>query len=930
MNGIFMIPLLVIGLSRPIAAFYPYKLIHNASHAITLTPDEWAKEFHCDQEFLANETINKRPPPLECNRDKNAWIYKHVDELQGEFRFLVHQDSIDARFADSVYLTNGHTGLDFHHYKFNSGDPKQDELNRRMAAGSEVDNEKCARHLRQMIHLADDLSARVDQMRRHRNELPAVGLEEQHFRLARVLDSFGRYESGQFGGRYHSFGLYDQCISTPLLLGENDNDHQGLVGSRYCWARLNIDRHLSKPLRGAQHCNSSQITSYFPGDFKFHMAICLPRSCHSVSFDNSSSGQNNIRIVQQLVDSQYKMPKSMYMDESLPIEAVFCLVDDDSQIARMGWGGRLFIGFALLWMLLCIIATYKRRAKHVPARRVNGPNSNRGQSFWTHLDLFESWCDFLGQREISRQGNRVNLDPLNFVKCFCTLLVVMSHATVLSGPLTLAHIRLAAIMETNRLESLSLFGFVLVDSFFVITGMMMTYIFLKRISAYERRERAKLELTLPPAITANIGAKSSIVVDFEREFSPLGKGFHMACTALTLSRYLRLVPLFFLVFWFKKSVYPHLGSGPMWDYGLNMNTTIGGCLQETWLTPLTFLSAYLPSAQQCLPQTWTISNDIFFSLITPPIMVLLYKWPRSAVALTALNLVVAFYLGQLTYDQLDARARFEIEQLRDHSVVILFQLASYIYTLPLYRMPAILVGTLTGYALFKYAQRGLDAKSVSLSPNEPDQNGDRTLTATENFGEARPADQWPWWFRGPATYVSLSIVAMIFISSLLTPEFRKSASQELRRSMVTYMLLYYHLIWSLANAVLLLRLVTDLNDHFVFRLFASKFFSITGKLSYAILLVHWDLLMYDLHIETQAPEFSRWNYFGAMSMAYCASIPIAIVLFVVFENPLDKLTKTYLLKFPQLQSTTTTTATTTTTDCLLTKRPITRLEIHEQ
>lgn len=890
----------------PAEALYPFKKIHNASHAIALSPEEWSEEFQCDEtEETANETI-RTTKPHECNRDKNVWIYKHVDELHDDFKFLVHQRSIDERFADSVYLTNGHTGMDFHHYKFNSGRQEQDELNVKLAAGSEVNNEQCRRHLSLMVDLAADLSLIVQRMRQQNNESHADGepirLVERHFRLARVLDSFGRYESGQLGGRYHSYGVYEQCIRTPLQLQDE------LVGSRYCWAKLNLDRHLSKPLQGLPTGNSSHVVSFFPGDFKFHMAVCLPKSCHSSSFEPSREGRHNLYLVQRLIDSQLKLPQSLYLDESLPLDSVFCLVDPDSKIARVPWGGKLLIALFGIWTSACAFATYRRHLLPDSAQSSNESQPvEAGASFWTHLDLAESWSDFLGEKEISRHGSRVNLDPLNFVKWFCTLLVVISHATVLSGPLTLAHIRLAALMETNRLESLSLFGFVLVDSFFVITGMMIAYIFMKRATALERRQllcSQQREQLRPIRSSTNA---TSIRVDtmrieesghgdkLAREFSPLGLNFYRACMLLTLTRYLRLVPLFFLAFWFKKTIYPYLGSGPMWDYGLNRDTTIGGCLEETWLTPFTFISAYLPGAKQCLPQTWTISNDIFFSIVMPPVVVLLYKWPKSAFALAMFILTLSLYIGKLTYYQLDASARFEIEQLRDHSVVILFQIASYIYTTPLYRMPAIVVGTLSGYILFKYSCAGTNRRmTVSDCGDEVLENGDCDLERSQTKKD--PLYNWPWWFRGPLTYVSLALVVAIFVSSLFTPEFRRFVSLEAKRSTVIYMLLYYHLVWSLANAVLFLRLVSDLSSSRIMRFFASRFFSVAGKLSYAILLIHWDFILFDIHIETQATEFSRWNYLGIMSLAYSAAIPLAIIVFVVIENPLDKLTKTYLLR----------------------------------
>ena len=63
-----------------------------------------------------------------------------------------------------------------------------------------------------MVGQLDELETKLASMRYD----PEAQLDAHHVRLARVLDSYGRYASGSFGGIHvnRALGAYEQCLES--------------------------------------------------------------------------------------------------------------------------------------------------------------------------------------------------------------------------------------------------------------------------------------------------------------------------------------------------------------------------------------------------------------------------------------------------------------------------------------------------------------------------------------------------------------------------------------------------------------------------------------------------------------------------------------------------------------------------------------------
>ncbi|CAG9323408.1 unnamed protein product [Blepharisma stoltei] len=91
-------------------------------------------------------------------------------------------------------------------------------------------------------------------------------------------------------------------------------------------------------------------------------------------------------------------------------------------------------------------------------------------------------------------------------------------------------------------------------------------------------------------------------------------------------RYLRIVPVYLFVILFSWALQKHMGNGPLWwnEYYYNNDC------KKWWWTNILFINNLVPGwkGSNCLGQSWYLSDDMQFFIITPPIIYLYHKYNR--------------------------------------------------------------------------------------------------------------------------------------------------------------------------------------------------------------------------------------------------------------------------------------------------------------
>uniref|UniRef100_A0A6G1S6Y0 Nose resistant to fluoxetine protein 6 n=1 Tax=Aceria tosichella TaxID=561515 RepID=A0A6G1S6Y0_9ACAR len=825
-----------------------------------------------DSGLLSAPIIHKTQPELvhdereknliineKRTRDVNMWRLDFIEEEADGFELKVLDDTIDERMANliSTMLSLKAIGTDF--FTFNSGSPDQDRKNMESVAGPQVDELKCHRHLKGMVSLLDDMNERL--VKKRSNQSIPLRLEEKHHRLARVLDSYGRYESGHLSGRTHSIGQYDQCIHTDLLLANESSKSPSSnqlerVRSRYCWARLKMDKHLHPSLKARPK------ESFEPDGIM--VAICLPQSCHSKTFSR------NKPLIQRLVDSQFRLPRSIYTDESMEVNSVYCLIDQESKYASLPFSGKLAVISLVSWLMLTIYAT----AVYNPQSTAAGRNK-LFSSVMDCLNLRKSIQDLVVDNESSmssaeleklklQERNRtVELNVLNPVKTFGSAFVVMGHSLVVHAAVNQNGLMAYHMAMSDPQVLLIVVGTFIVDTFFVITGVLIGFIAMKRANSSSRSDM-KLEQKEEVQVEQIRGKKEAIsTMD---QVKALAKHWLM----FAINRHLALLPMLYLVFWFKKSVFiNYFADQPLWDAGFNKNTLYGGCKQESWLSPLT-LMAFHPKKTQCLAQSWSISVDLCLSLAIPPVILIMSQKPKLALAVgTAYVLIGSVWAGHL-FGAINYQEGI-VQPNETQTDVLMEKFDSFFrfYVFPPLRSCSVLIGVLAGYHLYRYGEK--------------------------------PAEQrrWPDWVKRATKYSFLGLGLIIFGAKLMDPKIDLPMSPD---TILLFAILYnvFRIVWAGCNALLFMRMASDWQHNNLMQMFASRFWQSTAKLCYGILLIHMDLLILMKLSHSSMGYFAVHDILADFSAAYLYCLMLAAFLYVVYENPINKLVKRHVL--PSIES----------------------------
>lgn len=771
--------------------------------------------------LIESRSSRKNGANLDDQNDvdlKYQWIFRYIDELTKDFKVMFRETSFDEKISNLIYVKSLVLMFDNDLYKINLGSNESDRLFEQYSAGKRVDDQLCGRQLASMLSQLKELNTIIDNKRQKNETASSIALEERHIRLARVLESFGRYDSGAFIGRSYFLGSYLQCSGSQMIL---DNDKLDLkTSSRYCTARLKIDKHLSPQIRLKQR-------HYLQPELNFVAGICLPESCHTKSF------ADNKKLIQELVNSQFKLPTWLYMDENLDVEKIYCLLDSDSYYARVPFSGWFFILFIISWTCLVVVATILKHkyANCLPIE--TGEESWLGRAI-DSLDLSRSWENF--KKKKAKEGNhRVQLNVLNPIKVIGCIGVVFFHSLLGVGFTGNNTLQAMNAYESSTVYYLCLVFLNVIDTFFTISGLMVTYFVVKRYSAERGRK-------------------------FEAE---RGKAFIQQWFSLIFARYLRLLPAYYLVFWFTKSLVHLIGSGPIWDFGSNKLTMVGGCRHETWFSPFILTPAFDQPNRQCMPQAWTIANDLFLCTFLSPLILLLPKKPN--LGLLAMIVVGLSSIGAMVIRiyKLPESLLNDMKEMKADAMARIYIQSADIYIAPYFRAASFLIGSISGYFLFKYNQS--------------------------------PEKQWPKWFIGIATKLSWLFILALFTYAITYPILvHTPLIEEYKINQLFFGLgmTLFRILWCTSNSILFMRMTTDWKHNRLMKAFSGRFWRAMSKLNYGLLLVHLNVIIYHLGTGTIALDYFTINRCFLYLMAnYMMSILFALILHVGFESPIDHFAK---------------------------------------
>ncbi|CAH1248349.1 Hypp8112 [Branchiostoma lanceolatum] len=206
-----------------------------------------------------------------------------------------------------------------------------------------------------------------------------------------------------------------------------------------------------------------------------------------------------------------------------------------------------------------------------------------------------------------------------------------------------------------------------VDTFFFLSGLLMTYLLLKRLE------------------------------------EALEEGQSVNFWMLYVHRYLRLTPALLFVIMMTTWVIPQLFMGPMWHS--RMTSDLDAC-RANWWTNVLYINNIVHTDHVCLGWTWYLANDMQFFIIGVPIVYILYRCFYAGLAIKLLLRIANFGATAVVVAKYHIRADFFLAEIQEGRKKPDVRYTEY-YIKPWVRIGPYLIGMFVGWVLYK--TRGMRA-----------------------------------------------------------------------------------------------------------------------------------------------------------------------------------------------------------------------------
>ena len=485
---------------------------------------------------------------------------------------------------------------------------------------------------------------------------------------AAYLDSFGKIGPGILTGNIVYLGYYDECTD--------------IANTDYC--RFPFDVTLTTNTAG------QSVT------IPFEFGMCFPSSCdayqfYELFFIDSNELFSNTSDVE--VSIEYSEPHCPWRDLDWTTSSIIMLTVCILFIALVIIGTLVD---ALLWFISDTLPKLHLPVGESPVTTTDSTFSDTKNSINNDRPTINEDEPLINAKPKLKQPNVAKMQFIEFLKdlilsfsLYKTVPVIMSTKqppnaiTSINGMrvigmcwIILGHTFMWGLglnVIANALEMANTYpqrfsfqvimnGFFSVDIFFVLSGLLMSYLSIKEM---ERRK-----------------GKFPFLFYYVHRLLRLSPGYYFAL---------------FLLF----KILPHVGSGPLWFLG-----NVHRC-DHYWWTNILYINNFYPTvySDQCYTITWYLANDMQFFIVSPIFMLLLYhSWELGICIIFGtmfLSIAVTGTLAGIDNSNANLLTNYVPRSNNDNAGSFpIFEFSS-IYQKPYCRINAFLIGIVLGFVLYK-------------------------------------------------------------------------------------------------------------------------------------------------------------------------------------------------------------------------------------
>ncbi|GFY71974.1 nose resistant to fluoxetine protein 6 [Trichonephila inaurata madagascariensis] len=414
--------------------------------------------------------------------------------------------------------------------------------------------------------------------------------------VIQMLDAYGKVPSGTLRGNFLWIGKYEECVDVHVDADRNDSRSE--IDGIYCVATWNVKlpNNFNLPLQ----------------QLPVKTGLCLPESCSSLDIKQD---------IRHLVSLLRSLPFLGEYGEFLNFHSMTC----KETFPRLSVPALIFLYilgayFSFIIAGSCITLCEYIRSSCTSSSKCAKEQSSAftdfvseegdahfidGESF-TELLITKKSCSLLSNGAFQRCFKASSV----FLRCFCLFSntakildtsttantfscihgirffsmawVILGHTYIHNTNIIGNYMDLLHSIDNLPFQTVTQ-GTFSVDSFFLISGFLLCYLFLEESD----KRNGKINLFV-----------------------------------LCLHRFVRLTPVYMLLIAFNTLVFKYTGSGPFWGD----DSDIGSCKQYWWWN-LLYINNFLPLESMCITWTWYLADDMQFFLVGIILMSILGRWP---------------------------------------------------------------------------------------------------------------------------------------------------------------------------------------------------------------------------------------------------------------------------------------------------------------
>ncbi|KAH8337649.1 hypothetical protein KR074_002751 [Drosophila pseudoananassae] len=373
--------------------------------------------------------------------------------------------------------------------------------------------------------------------------LLAVGISSGEYWALKMFDSWGKFPSGILKGNLYELGSFDECLNTKNILPE---PYKSVTG-KYCF--LSVTPSL---LLGS--------TNPFAAAVKLNIGTCFPSSCRATHM-------NNFLKTMFSINTTVSVPGVGISDSSC------------QTLEKEPWDGLtkatiwILVAMAAIVALFTVVDYFLRKVPdELPAV----------------VKIFSARANSRALFKVSDTKSSPNvIECIHGIRCMTLFWVIFSHEYVDS--LITANLNLVDwfLWAEEPYASFVLHSFFSVDSFFVIGGMLVSFIMMRIME----RSDGKLNMLM-----------------------------------MYLHRLIRIWPLMAVAILIYMKMMPVVADGPLFKNGYSGLTQC----EAGWYWSLIFVQNYV--SNKCVGHTWYLAVDMQLFVFSPIFLMALYKWGKKAAA----------------------------------------------------------------------------------------------------------------------------------------------------------------------------------------------------------------------------------------------------------------------------------------------------------